>query len=138
MAAEKFVRRKVLRKESGFTLIEVLVALLIVLPALFGVIGVTIYMMQAGDTSRGVVTALQDANAVIERIRSTSESGLTEVVQLFPAGQPVGGFANLDNELIRVSYPNPTQDPLQITVTVTWTNRGRLMQRSLFTQITQR
>lgn len=125
---------------KGFTFIELLICIAIIIPVLLGVIGVDIYMTRAGDTSRQVINALQDANTVIERIRNTaSNQGLTAVTAAYPSGQAVAGFATLTNEQVVVTYPSATADPLTITVTVTWQNsEGRNMSRALATQVTRR
>ena len=126
------------QREKGFTIIEVLFAIAILVPVCFAVIGINFYMTRAADSARMTITALQDAHTVIERIRDASRQGLNRVTTNFPDGQAVPGFANLTNEQIVVDYANPAADPLATTVTATWTDGGRNMRRDLSTQITQR
>lgn len=129
-----------MKGKQGFTFIELLVCIAIIIPVLLGVFGVNIYLCRAGEMSRQVMTALQDANTVIERIRNVaSNQGLTVVTATYPTGQAVAGFTSLTNEQVVVTYPNAVADPLAITVTVTWLDTaGRNMTRALSTQVTRR
>lgn len=128
-----------MKANQGFTFIELLICIAIIIPVLLGAIGIDVYMMRAGQASRGVMTALQDANTVIERIRNVaSNQGLNQVTATYPTGQAVAGFAGLTNEQVVVTYPSATADPLAITVTVTWQDAGRNMTRALSTQVTRR
>ncbi|MBI4372854.1 MAG: hypothetical protein HY585_03920, partial [Candidatus Omnitrophica bacterium] len=118
----------------------VLFALGIIVPAIFAVIGINYYMIHASENARQATTALQDAHSVIEGIRNSSKQGLSQVLADYPDGQAVGGFANLTNERIEVDYAEVTDDPLVVTVTVTWTDPGGgdIRRRVLETQVTQR
>ena len=127
-----------IRRGKGFTLLEVLFAIAILLPVFFAILGVNFYMARATDSARMTTTAIQDAHTVIERMRDASRQELNQVTTNFPDGQTLVGFTNLTNEQIVVDYANPNADPLSATVTVTWTDNGRNMQRNLATQITQR
>ncbi len=126
------------RDRKGFTFIEILFSLAVIIPVLLGIIGITTYSLRIADTARTTTTAVQDAHTVIERIRNTSTNGLNQVVATYPTGQAVAGFNNLTNEQIVVTYPNAAADPLAITVTVTWSDQNRNMSRSLWTQVTRR
>lgn len=127
-----------LTRKKGFTLLEVLFVMAIMIPALLSIIGVNLYAIRAGESARGITKAVQDAHTIIERIRDKSKQGLSQVVATYLSGQAVGGFTNLTNERVVVSYPNSNADPLTITVTVSWLDRGRTMARALTTQVTQR
>lgn len=127
-----------MKREQGFTLSELLFAICVMIPVLFGIISVTYYTLRAGETSRKVMTALQDAHTVIEQIRRESDQSLNQVVATFPNGLAVSGFNTLTNEQIVVSYADPNADPLAVTVTVNWTDQGRAMTRVLSTQVTNR
>ncbi len=122
----------------GFTFIEILFAVAIVIPVLLGIIGVTVYSLRVTDSARMITTAVQDAHTVIERIRNISGNGLSQVTATYPSGQAVAGFNNLTAEQIVVTYPNAAADPLAVTVTVTWSDQNRNMSRSLWTQVTRR
>lgn len=127
-----------MKAAKGFTLIELMIALAIVLPVLLGSVGLNVYVFRAAETSRRGIVALQDAHTMIERIRNTSENGLSQVTSTYPSGSTVSGFSNLPSEQVTVTYPNANADPLAITVTVTWADRQGTMTRTLATQVTRR
>ncbi|MBI4395079.1 MAG: type II secretion system protein [Candidatus Omnitrophica bacterium] len=131
-----------MKKKDGFTILEMLFALGIIIPAIFAVIGINYYMIHASENARQATTALQDAHSVIEGIRNSSAQGLSRVIANYPNGQAVAAFTglNLTNERITVSYANVNADPLVVTVTVTWTDPGGgdIRTRVLETQVTQR
>src|SRR3989338_8574101 len=109
--------------KKGFTLIELMIALCIVLPVLLGAIGLNVYIFRLAETSRRSTVAIQDAHTVIEQIRNTSKTNLAQVVTNYPNGQAAAGFNNLPSEQVIVTYPNASADPLAITVTVNWSDR---------------
>lgn len=125
-------------KREGFTLIELMLAVAIILPVLLGAIGLNVYIFRATETSKRTTVALQDVHTVIERIRNTSESSLSAVTSAYPDGQTVTGFSNLPSEQITVDYANVNADPLDLIVTVSWLDQGRTMVRNLSTQVTKR
>ncbi len=125
-------------RHQGFTLIELIISLAIIVPVLLGAIGLNVYVFRMNETSRRAVVALQDAHTVIERIRNLSETSLAQVTSTYPSGQTVSGFSNLPSEQVTVTYPNASTDPLVITVTASWVDRQGAMNRSLATQVTHR
>lgn len=127
-----------MREEKGFTLIELIIALSIIVPVLLGTIGLNVYVFSINETSRRAMIAVQDAHTVIERIRNVSKTSLAQVVTTYPNGKAVSGFSNLPSEQVIVTYPNANADPLVITVTVDWADRQGAMTRSLATQVTRR
>lgn len=129
---------RLILKREGFTLIELILAVAIILPVLLGAIGLNVYVFRATETSRRTMVALQDAHTVVERIRNTSETSLSAVTSAYPDSQAVTGFSNLPSEQITVDYANINADPLDLIVTVSWLDRGRTMVRNLSTQVTKR
>ncbi len=127
-----------LTKHKGFTVLELLFVMAIMIPALLGIIGVNLFAIRAGESARQITKAIQDANTTIERIRDTSKQSLAQVTSTYPNGQTVSGFSNLTSEQVVVTYANTSADPLAVTVTVTWSDRGRTMSRALTTQVTKR
>lgn len=127
-----------MKNTRGFTLIELIIALSVIVPVLLGSIGLNVYVFRMTETSRRAMVAVQDAHTVIERIRNVSKTSLVQVVSTYPSGQTVSGFSNLPSEQVTVTYPNASADPLAITVTVNWTDRQGTMTRSLATQVTHR
>ena len=122
----------------GFTLVELIIDTAIILPVLLSAIGLNFYVFRNSETSRQTMIAIQDAHTVIERIRNRSETSLASVTGNYPNNQTVSGFSNLPSEQITVSYVNTSADPLDVSVTASWSNRGRTMSRTLNTQVTKR
>ena len=136
-------------QKKGFTLLELVFAMAIMIPLLLGIIGVNVYALHAGETSRSITTATQHAHTVIEQIRNKSRQGLSQAVAAYPNNQAFTSSALatalsiqqsnlLTGEQITVSYVDTNADPLAVTANVSWTDLGRNMQRSFKTWVTQR
>ena len=85
--------------------------------------------------------ALQDANQIVERIRSSAAAGTfpTNVITAFPNNGTVSGFTNLTNETVTVSYANAAANPLDVRVQVQWLENGRrTVNAHVRTLVTQR
>jgi prepilin-type N-terminal cleavage/methylation domain-containing protein len=127
--------------KSGFTLIELIITVSILVVALTAYVWSTFTMQQTTEEAFEQLIATQDANQVIEQMRSTASTGLfpTNVVTAFPNNTAVPGFANLQTQQVTVNYANPAADPLDVTVSVAWTTTNqRQANTSLRTYITQR
>ena len=130
-----------LREQKGFTMIELMISLLVLTLAIVGYIGANIYVQRTTEEAFERSVATQDANRVIELMRNTAQTGTfpNNVVAAYPNNGLVTGFANLTNEQVRVTYVSITANPLDATVTVTWTSHtGRQENTALRTLITQR
>jgi prepilin-type N-terminal cleavage/methylation domain-containing protein len=130
-----------LKNQSGFTLIEVMIATAVMVVALFGVLAASTMMSQRAQESFERSVAIQDAHRVVEQMRNTAQTGTfpANVVAAYPNNTDVAGFANLTNQTVRVTYVSTTANPLDTTVTVTWTLRGvRTTTETIRTMITQR
>lgn len=138
---EKMRSKKAKSKNAGFTMLELLIAILILGFGLLAVLLGNTYTQQASEKNYERMIAAQDASRVIESLRDASVNGNfpANVVAAYPNGVAVGGFNNLTNELISVNYTSTTSDPLDITVTTSWRERGRRnMSFQLKTLMTQR
>lgn len=118
-----------------------MVTMVVVVLVLVGFTGTNGTIQQTSEAAFQRTTALQDANQVIELMRNTAASGTfpTNVTTVYPNNGTVSGFTNLTNETITVSYANAVADPLNVTVTVSWSENGRrTVNTALRTIITQR
>lgn len=130
-----------LRGQKGFTIIELMIALFVTALAIAGYIGANVVIQRNSEEAFERTVATQDAHRVIERMRSAAQTGIFpgNVTTAFPQNGAVAGFANLTGEQVTVSYVNTATDPLDATVTVTWTsNTRRPSTMALRTLITQR
>lgn len=133
------MRRNIL-SSKGFGLVELLIAILVMGLGLLAAILGNIYTQQASEASYERIVAMQDSHRTIELMRDASASGNfpDSVTTAYPNGATVTTFNNLTNERVTIRYADPTTDPLDITVTTTWLERGRRNQsiqlRTLMTQ----
>lgn len=140
----------------GFTFMELVVAMFVFTTAALAIIGALLAAQALAEGSRNLTSAVTDARTVLERIRRDVQASPDVATFADPAASPeyeaadyeawVGsqqvagtGFLNLTNEQVDVAYGNPGGDPLDVTVTVTWTERGgRQRTATLQTQMTRR
>ena len=130
-----------LGSEKGFSLIEVLFASAIILLLVAGFLGSATTLQFANEAAYQRSIALEDASRVIEQIRSTAASGTfpANVTAVYSNGGTVSGYSTLTNESVVVSYANAAANPLDVTVTVSYSENGtRSMTAALRTYITQR
>ncbi|MFA6600304.1 MAG: prepilin-type N-terminal cleavage/methylation domain-containing protein [Candidatus Omnitrophota bacterium] len=132
-----------IKNQRGFTLVEVVLAMGVVVIAVIGIISANVLIQQHDETAFENSVALQDSQRVMEQMRNVASNagGLfpNNVVNAFPNNALIAGFANLTSETARVSYANTAVTPLDVTVTVTWQDaRRRARNVTLRTLIAQR
>jgi prepilin-type N-terminal cleavage/methylation domain len=130
-----------LKSEKGFTLVEVMITMVVVLLLLVGFLGSATAIQAANLAAYERSIALQDANRVIETLRSAAAVGTfpENVTDLYADGGEVSGYEALTDEVVTVDYADPEADPLDVTVTVSYSENGnRDMSVTLRTYITQR
>ena len=132
-------------RKRGFTLLELLIAAVILFVALGLAIGASSNLFQSNELSYQVVIATEDAHRVLEQMRKEAANGSfpSNVVTKFPQNQAVAGFTSLNGEQVTVAYVSTTSNPLNVTVTVTWnavtkTTGTRVVSRQLNTLMTKR
>lgn len=128
--------------QKGFTLIELMIAMVVAVLALVGYVGATTHIQQTSESAFERSVAIQDANRVIEQIRNAASTGNFpgNVLGSFPNNGAVAGFNSLTAQQVTVSYADTTADPLDTFVVVAWNENGRrpasVTLRSLVTQRT--
>jgi prepilin-type N-terminal cleavage/methylation domain-containing protein len=136
------------RNEKGLTLIETMIAMVVLAILLIGIGVGNAVLQQTGDAAFQRTRAIQDANQVMELIRRTAAVGNFpgNVTGAYPNAGTVAGYTSLPSEVITVAYTdtnadgNATNDnPLDVTVTVSWLENGRrTVNTSLRALVTQR
>lgn len=111
--------------EKGFTFVEVLFAAALLVIAILSMMTANTYVRQANEASAERLIAFLDAQNILEQMRTTAstiepQNFPTNVVSRYQRFQ----FTNLPAEQLTVTYADPTADPLDALLTVTWQSRG--------------
>lgn len=132
-------------RARGFSLIEVMFAMMIFAISAVFLMGFYIGTARLNEQSRNLTQAMSDAKILMEGIRDRAQTGgltgVAGVTGVFPAGQnlgPANGLTSLRNERVTVAYANLAADPLSVTVQVTWDERGVQRTAALDTLVTRR
>ncbi|HNW39613.1 MAG TPA: prepilin-type N-terminal cleavage/methylation domain-containing protein [Candidatus Omnitrophota bacterium] len=107
-------------RNKGFTLIELMVGVAILLIVIIATLGSFIYCMLLNESSKNIAMASNDAQYALEQIKNISFNNIPAYIQNYPSTQ----FANLPNESI--TFPNPvyTSTLDTIVVEITWNERN--------------
>lgn len=136
-----------MKSERGFTLIEVMITVAVMTVSLLGLLYANTKMQQASNAAFENAVAMQHANQVIENMRNLAVTSLATVTGTFSNGGTVGSSyytqtsssESLPSEAVTASYVSASADPLDTTVTVTWSAGGvRTVSKSVRTLITKR
>jgi prepilin-type N-terminal cleavage/methylation domain-containing protein len=101
--------------ESGFTLIEIMIAMFILVTALLGIISTTVVVIKSNSFSKTMTTATTLARDRMEILKNTGYNNLA------------GGSDTLDSTYTRtwtVINNSPSTNMKSITVSVVWTWQG--------------
>jgi len=112
---------------KGFTLLELMIAAAILLIALSGLLSTFVYSLLINETSNNLVIAANDAQYVLEQMKSFSYNDLENYTP--------PQFSNLENEIILAPVVAQVWPGLkQVTINVNWTERNKTRAFSLSTQ----
>ena len=125
----------ILRLQTGFTLIEIMITMAVVSIMLVGVMLGNTVIQQSSMAAFERTRATNVAHQVIEGIRKTAESGdfPQNVLDEYPDGEEVEGTTSYNNQaVVTVSYADSNSESglendsfLDVTVGVTWLENGR-------------
>jgi Tfp pilus assembly protein PilV len=118
------------QSQKGLTLIEAMITVAVIVVAFLGILGTNIFIQQTTEGFFERTLAIQDANQVIERMRSAANEAGVEFqasVQTAAtnAAESVSSLPDSHDEVITVTYEDETANPLEVTVTVAWNERGQ-------------
>jgi prepilin-type N-terminal cleavage/methylation domain-containing protein len=103
------------RKDSGFTMIEILIALFILSVALLGICSMVYSVMSSTSLSKEMAVATTLMQDKMESLKNTPVTSLT-------AGNDTVQLGNID--YLRQWTVSPSANTRSITVTVNWNRRG--------------
>ena len=127
------------RPRAGMTLVELLIAIAVFVVAGVWLLSAYHSALHLTEVAQQTTVAIDDLRDMMERIKATPFS---QLAANFPNGVANGaaGYAvaigtyTLPNQQVTVTHaPSVTADPRELIVQVTWTNRGRVHQRSTST-----
>lgn len=124
-------KRSALTRRTGFTLAELMVAVAILLVAILGILLVFILGMLMNESNNNMVTAVNDAQYVLEQIKGLPYGNITDFMNNFDPYE----FTNLYNETVSFPGSNVGSSIANITVSVSWTERQRNRSFQLPTRI---
>ncbi len=127
-------------KSKGFTLIELMFAIVIVAIGLLGYIQANLAISRNTEECYQRATAFYDAQRVLENMRSVAQTGTfpSNIIAVYPDAQTVSGYSSLPQESVTVNYESASANPLDVTITVSWNSNNRPLTKSIRTLLTQR
>lgn len=117
----------------GFSLIELMFGVSILLVTIIAALSSSINSMFLSESSRNLVTASNDAQYVLEQIKTQSFSNISNYISSFSPTE----FNNLSGE--RVTFPNPvyTSNLDTIAVNIAWSERNATRTFAITTRFAQ-
>ncbi|MFO7976503.1 MAG: type II secretion system protein [Candidatus Hydrogenedentota bacterium] len=129
--------------EKGFTLLELTIGIALFL-IILGVVaqGLISYyvVMDAQHQRTAAAQILRGVLADMRVVRDANPDAFPGAVcEAYPDGSNVTGPGLLPNEAIVVTYADDSANPLEVTLTLNWTDlRGRPVQETMATLLTDR
>ncbi|MDD4899683.1 MAG: hypothetical protein PHT31_04735 [Candidatus Omnitrophica bacterium] len=118
------------RNNKGFTLWELMLASAILIFALTGLLMLFSNCVLLNEANRNLSVAVNHAQYIMEGIRHLSFANIGPQVaggtwDWNTATLAAAGMTPLDSENVVSTTPDQTANPVSITVTVNWQDRGR-------------
>lgn len=139
----KMIIKNQLGLERGFTFIELMIAMVVASLTILSFVMTQSKIQINAESAYETKVAAQDAHRFVDQMRLTAKTGTfpANLVTAFPAGS-VAGYTSMpssSSETMTVSYASVSADPLDVTVTVSWTGYNRrAASQTIHTLITQR
>lgn len=125
-----------LKKNNGFTLVELMTAAYILLVGICGILLLLVNAMSSTEIAKNVTIATSHAEYVLEAMQN--EKSLADITAK-DWGEWAGQqkFDLLPEESFDISFEDPAKDPLEIEVTVEWMYKGGTQNTTLRTVLTK-
>ena len=115
-----------MRDVKGFTLIEVMISVLLVVVAIGGLWSAFLSGMLLVEGGRNMTRAAADARTLFEEMRRRSTGDLSAITTWdWTAWAQGAGLTTLPGESILVTFTNVASDPVQANARVSWTEKNR-------------
>jgi len=124
---KKFMR-KIFLKTKGFTLLELMIATVVLMIAIGGLLMAFTSCMLLSESNSNLTTAVNDAQYILEEIKGLDYAN----IDVYAASPPQ--FSNLDSEIITTAVTG-TGTIKEITVNVAWVERQRNRNFQLSTRV---
>ena len=130
------------RSRAGFTMIELLVAITVLLVSLAAAFGSQVASFGLIDSSRDSTLAMAELERCMEEVLTKSSDNIPVD---YPAGESIAGYENvrLRQQSIVTRFPGYSgsgaiPDPLEVVLQATWLDsRGRPQRLTLTTQVSR-
>ena len=132
-AKSKFIMNFFRRPSRGFTFLELLIAVCILAVSIVGLLALYSQCMFLSQRAQSMTVATSHAEYVLEQIHRTAFASIASTN--WTTWAQGAGLNTLSGEAISVSVSGT--DPLDITVTVSWNERGRTLSQTFNTKVTQ-
>jgi type IV pilus assembly protein PilV len=123
MVGKKIIPMSGLRNNKGFTLVEIMIAIFILVIALLGLISVTVMVIKGNSFSKTMTTATTLAKDKIEQLKNTSYgslAGSTDYAKLDSTVQATQTTESIYTRRWIVNNNSPAAGMATTVVTVTW------------------
>ena len=108
-----------LNKAAGFTIIEVMIAIVVLTFGLVSLMGVSVYVSKANNTSNALNVLAASAQDQVDRLRSATWTHATEDGQVAVGGSLTGSSSSSSSGTTPYVYTLDSTDPHHATVSNT-------------------
>ena len=129
------------RFKNGFTLFEVTIAISLLAVVIFGFLMLMTQSLGQGQSSEKRLIAINEMRQIMETMRKqVNTSGLSVVTTGSPtwATNSLTGALNEGSNLATATIAPGSGDPLPVTITLSWTEKGKLSSYTVDTLVTKR
>ena len=124
----------IIKRNKGFTLVELLVAVFILAVAIGGVLLLYATSMISSQLAWDTTVATSHAEYVLEEAQRTDSIG-SILIMNWEGWAVAQGLNTLPNETVDIIFSEPSSNLLDMEVTVNWTRKMRKHKVTLITKI---
>ena len=125
-----------LNQKKGFTLVELLVTVYVLLIGICGILSLFVNSMISTQSAWDITAATTHAQNILEEMQSINNFNDIEITD-WNQWAKKQNLNTLPQETFKVTYPVPLVDPLEIQVIDQWQREGRINSIILRTKLTK-